>query len=201
MNEVSVDIKEKLQRFNKDILEDINGERKAMLDRAAAELAEYYEQKENEYLKEAHDNIQAALREIRRKNQVKRSKIIMEHRMRLLEKRNSIIDKIYFETTKKLIDFTKTEEYKDYLLKKLDKIKTLIGDNIELTLSYNDRDLKDFLEKKANVKVVVADRKRELIGGFICYNSEKGILIDESFSKILADKKEDVLRICNLQVD
>ncbi len=201
MNDVSIEVKEKLQRFNKDILEDINGERQEMLDKAEKELAEYYEKKENEYLKEAHDNIQAALREIKRKNQVKRSKIIMQHRMELLEKRNSIIEKIYFEASKKLVAFTKTDKYKDFILNKLAHIKEVIGDELEVTISYNDRDLKGFIEDKAGVKVAVADKKRELIGGLICYSSKRGILVDESFSKILSDKKEDILKICNLQVD
>ncbi len=195
------DVKEKLQRFNKDILEDINGERALMIEKADRELKEYYDKKENEYLREAHESIQKALREIRRKNQVKRSKVIMEHRMTLLEKRNAIIEKIYFNTTKQLVDFTKTAEYKDFLLDKIAGIKALIGDELDITISYSDRALKDFIEQKTGATVIVADRKRELIGGLICYNRDKGILVDESFAKTLADKKEEVLSICNLQVD
>ncbi len=194
-------VKEKLQRFNKDILADINNERKAMLEKANKELMEYYSKKEKEYLKEARESIQGALREIKRRNQVKRSKIIMSHRMELLEKRNSIIDKIYFETTKKLVAFTKSEKYKQYLLNKLTRIKSVIGENLEVTLSYNDSKLKDYIEKKGKVKVIIADKKRDFIGGLICYNSEKGIMVDESFAKILSEKKEDILKICNLQVD
>ncbi len=195
------DVKEKLQRFNKDILEDINSERKAMLEQAYKELNDYYLKTEKEYVIEANESINNAIREIKRRNQIKRSKIIMEHKMTLLEKRNAIIEKIYFEATKKLINFSKTEDYKEFLIKKLNRIKRVIGDDLEVTLSYRDRELKDFIEEHGKVRVIIANKKRELIGGLICHNEKKGILVDESFAKTLADKKEEILRICNLQVD
>ncbi len=195
------DVKEKLKKFNHDIIADINAERKVMLKKAETELGEYYSKKENEYLKEAYEKIQAAVREINRTNQVKRSKIIMEHRMELFRKRNAIVEKIYFRATQKLIEFAKTDRYKDFLLEKLAKMKKVIGEDVQITISYSDRELKEFIETKGNVNVVVADKKRGLIGGLIGLNSDKGILLDESFAKLLSDNKEEMLNFCNLHVD
>lgn len=122
----------------------------------------------------------------------------------ILQKRNEIADNIFNELEQKLIDFTKTEEYRGYFERKLtealEKAKNIVGDRdqeISILISgndlkhINDRIIEEYFRKE-KVKTEVCDEN--IIGGCIINIKELRLKINNTLRAVVDKEREVFLR-------
>ncbi len=112
----------KVEDFRADIMSDVS-ERKQNIERKLKEkLKRDYDEKELQFLEEAYDIIQDGLKKIEREKNEVISKTAMENKVRLLSKRKEIIDTVFKKAKDRILEYTKTEEYKKELVEKIKAI-------------------------------------------------------------------------------
>lgn len=86
-----------------------------------------------------------------------------------------------FEDVENMVnDFMKTKEYYDTLVKYIENAKDFAkGEELIVYINETDKDQKQYIEEKTNVKINISDR--DFIGGVRCVLKEKEILIDNSY--------------------
>lgn len=114
-----------------------------------------------------------------------------EYRHMLYQKRDEYFNEIFNEVQKNLIEFCKTEDYKEFLLNKIRKFRDECAmENSEIIVKTEDlkyeQEIKDIYGMPCTVKA--SDTIK--IGGAIFCNKENGLLIEENLSSILKRQKE-----------
>lgn len=159
----------------KRILADLDEQKKkALSDTMDAELARHFEHMQNELAQIKQSCIKRVSLETQKANR------------ELLLKRGEICEKVFENVKNRLVDFTGTPEYADYLeaaLKKAEKY-----DAGDLTVCLNGRDMKF---KDTVFKGMALERDEKIkIGGFILKSREKGFALDETLDARLLAQRE-----------
>ena len=109
-------------------------------------------------------------------------------RQRLEKRRIELVNNLFEDLEEKLIEYKKTDSYKDLILKQVNKIEAF-ANNLE-TIIYIDKSdsaLLDTLSKKIKSHIEISPNN--LIGGIRGVIKEKNILIDYSFSSKMSEEK------------
>ena len=202
---MSIRDEEKLRRFTDESL----GEAEATADKINAEVDAEEERRmdegEHKILTEAYDRIQSELKSIRRDNSQILSREIMERRRELLLYREEIMHRVFDKAREKLIRFTESEGYRDYLVKLC--VDVMRRQSASFTIFLSPRDLTykyailegldNLLDEKlemgtteaAPVFSVMPDKNIKL-GGVRFYSAARGISINATLDESLARQKE-----------
>jgi vacuolar-type H+-ATPase subunit E/Vma4 len=195
-------IDEKLVHFANDIMSDIGEERRVLIEKVEIAEQKAYDAKELECLAKAYEMIQAALLKIDQEKNARTSKTIMDNRIKLLHKRNDLIEDTFEKARIKLAAFIKTDVYIDHLLDLIEEAKKALGEGeLEVYLNAMDKEILETIEKKSKVKVFLAAKHLNFIGGCKVINVTNQRVIDLSFARKLEDLREDFLQICKLDIN
>ena len=111
-------------------------------------------------------------------------------RRELYKKRQTIRNEVFAEAEQKLLDFTKSEDYKEYLRKQAEKALEVLGeDGCTVYISPADEDKKDIILgilKSAEIKT----DNHITIGGLRAYSRKMGITADCTLDTALEDQSE-----------
>lgn len=195
-------VEDKLDRFEGNLIADVEAEKKQILESANKKNFERFDKKETEILTTAYNTIQAGLKKIDKQRHEFISKAIMENKTLLLNKRAEVIDAVFQRAIQKINDFVKSEAYKQYLVDMIQENIQSIGDG-ELVIYINDQDSQylDELNELFNNRVVLEKKNVELIGGCKILNQTKRLFLDDSFTKRIEDQKAIFLQTCKIQID
>ena len=114
-----------------------------------------------------------------------------EYRLKILEKRNSITDRVFESAQNQLIQFTQNADYKEYLKKNLIHVLSVCKDK-SVTVFLKPDDMKYSDELKSSVKnecEFVSDDSIK-IGGIKCRCSSLNLIIDDTISRRLDEQRE-----------
>lgn len=196
------DNKGKLIYFSQDIMADIEEERKDMLHKVEKELEEDYLKKELAYLNNAYEFIQEELERIDQEKEQIISKTIMDNRMKLLEKRNEYIQRMYTKAREGLQEYTKKETYLPYLLKLIKIGRDVLGEGkLVVYINSTDKEIAEKLAKSSGVEIIVESREVDLIGGCRVYNIDRKMVMDASFMRKLEEQRETFIHRCHLEIE
>lgn len=189
-------IDDKLSLFSKIIYEKLDKERE--------EGILEFEKKKNEKLSLEHKTItllrEEVLKDIEKKGRFKRNEIISREKLKLKKEnmflRKQLIKEVVMETYKKIEEFIKGPQYKDYLLGSiaeiLGKVKPgsyelmLIKEDIE---KYKD-EIMSILEKFPEIRVELSYSNEDILGGILLVDECKSFVLDNTINSKIHDNKE-----------
>jgi len=100
---------------------------------------------------------------------------------KVMEKRNALLEELFFELQQKTLKFTYSEEYKEWFKKHLKLYK--LNDFLSIEVNNRDREL-----APKSLECIIND---DIVGGFILNDKTKKIFIDETIMFKLSVAKEN----------
>ena len=193
----------KIGEFASIILDDVNKQSVEMNALTTLELEKEFEETELVFLQRAYSLIQDGLRKINREKSEIISKNKMENRIKLLNKRNEIVEHVFKDAENALKVFAKSDEYKEFLLKTIEKniAAVGVGEGIIVYLAHTDSMYADAVTKQFGVKVELESKTIKMFGGCKVYNPARNIFLDDSFARRLETEREGFLEKCNLAIE
>lgn len=195
-------VEEKLERFTNDIMSDVTAKRQEILQEVENVLEKKYKEKEMEYINTSYEIIEDGLKKIDKEKNEIISKTIMDNRVKLLNKRSEIIDRIFDGVVEVIKEFTKSKEYYDYLVNMIkDSINSLGEGKKVIYINYNDKQYLETLNKEFENNVILENKTIDMLGGCKVHNKNSNIFLDNSFSKKLKDQRDGFLQKCKLEIE
>lgn len=113
----------------------------------------------------------------------------IERTKRIIEKRDEYVKAIFDKACQELMAFSQSDEYKSFLIKKMEKVsKDFDGDSV-LYLSSKDLGFSDDLVNTFGKNIEVKVDDRITIGGFILENLKSHLVVDETLDFALNNQK------------
>jgi vacuolar-type H+-ATPase subunit E/Vma4 len=195
-------LEEKLQSFSAIVLEEANRQKQQKLSELEEEKNRLIDEKETELLSDAYEDIQKSVIKSRRENSERVLKVETEMKKELIMQREKIIDRVFDDVKKKLIEFTQSNEYEKWLIKRTAAAADEVGEGAkEVTVTAKDIRFKDTLEKSIKDITVVSDNgENDFIGGVTIINKDKNICVNYSISDMLAEKRISFLQESGLSI-
>lgn len=187
-----VTIDDKINLFSKIIYDEVDEKINFELDKLKKVEAETMEKEEKEIERYKNKNTQ----DINKKSDSKYEKAILELRIReqqeLLSLKENMIDEILYSLKKRLVDFTNSDEYVDYIKKYLDNTLKSIENNEGSIVYFNEKD-KEIFKKIINKKdAEISDETKDIIGGYILQDKNNKFRIDCSLDENVKECKEKI---------
>lgn len=180
---------EKLQHFTSVTIESVQKECDEMLAEYKKKMEDYFEDHKVKSIEKSKLATSIAEDGIKRKASQEYTSMQMHLKRKINHKQEELKEKLFDEVNELLRNYISTNEYKEYVLKKVDEIKRFAGsDELIIELDPNDKDLADDIMPKANMKVVVSERT--FMGGVKGSIPKRNILIDDSFETKFEEIKD-----------
>ncbi|MEE0966201.1 MAG: V-type ATP synthase subunit E [Bacilli bacterium] len=166
-------------------------EEKAILEEVKALEKEAYESMRIEAKKDADLRLKQELEEMESNAAIEISESHIERTKKLIEKRDEYVSTIFKSAKDKLIDFTNSKDYQDFMMNKAKKIVDMF-DMAECIVYVSSKDIafKDQLMKLYSNILDVKEDKNIIIGGLIGENVKSLLTIDETLDFALKNQKE-----------
>ncbi len=185
-------------------LEAINRYAKEQSDAILQEVEEFKKQEIEKATKEA---ITDAYVLIQKTIAVEKSKIVSEFakkeqdsKRELFIKRQEIVEEVFEKATKKLVDFTKTDEYKEYMIKSAKEIAQQFADNgCVVYVKADDMAFAQDIKGIISNCEIVADEKIT-IGGIKGYCEKLSVIADNTLDSKLSYQREWFVENSELKV-
>ncbi len=161
-----------------DILEDAEKQRKDILSKA-----------EKEALDDAYQKIQSAVSKNQSREKMTISKAEQEARINLLTYREKLVQSIFDEVERKVIEFTKSNRYKDYLISLL--CEENIQDETVIYLKPEDMQYVNQLMETQRKDCVFTEEKSIKYGGLSVQNKNSPILINKTIDNMLEEERRN----------
>jgi len=183
---------EKLERFSKAVEEEVDSQIQKIIAEAEASKSELVEKANDESLNVAYEKIKEEIKMNTAKNLKAVSKAELDSKREILMHRDNLSNKVFENVKSKLINFTNSQEYKDYLIKLLKE--ELSGNSIEseliIYLSKKDMQYADDLKKLFGDKISCIEKNNIKLGGLCILYSNCNQLIDKTLDSDLLEQKE-----------
>jgi V/A-type H+-transporting ATPase subunit E len=181
----------KLVKFTSAILKDAGEQRETIL----TELEEYrkneIEKAEEEVLHESFLMIQNEIAAVKNAHSKKISLAELDSRRKLLKLREEIAAEVFRDAAKKILNFTKTDPYREFLGGLVAKCASSMPAG-EVTISVKPDDLvySDYLLSQYGRPAKVEASAVIELGGVIVFNHDEGMVLDETLDLRLAGQKD-----------
>lgn len=157
--------------------------------------------KEIEQIKNKNlEKLEEKVKDLKFNYKYKTSKKSFEIKQEVLNKRNELLEKLIKTCEKNIEDFSKTQEYEIYLIK---KIKASLENNscfnVLVKIKKKDLELKEEILAVKDVEKVEEDKKI-VLGGFKIIDYEKSIEIDETFDTKLKEAIKNFYKTAQLNL-
>ncbi|MBQ1335175.1 MAG: V-type ATP synthase subunit E [Clostridia bacterium] len=172
--------------------DEILAQTKALTDEKIAQERDKIEREISTYLFEEQEKLDARYKQTL-------SKVNFDGRRMLLTKHEDVIKSVFDAVRTKLSEYTKSEEYKAYVIERVKAAKADMGaGNVTITLRPDDKALADEVKAAwgdgAEIKLSGAVEN----GGFMIASLEKQIVVDETFDKKLIEAQSDFVKTSGL---
>lgn len=195
-------VDEKLKRFANDIMKDVRQQKKEKLESIIEEHKKEYDKKQTEYLTENYDIIQNSLKKIDKEKNEIMSKVVMDNKTKLLNKRTEVIGYVFELAKSKLYSHTQDASYFDELVQDIkNNVKTIGQGELKIIISYTDQRFLGALQEIFGHCISIENKNIEMIGGCKIMNITERLFIDDSYMRRLEDQKFAFLKKCNIRVE
>ncbi len=193
--------KQKLENFRSSVLEDI----KIKTENIKHEVYNYEKRELDNAKQQALDEIfpymQRKIKTLKEKYKHKLTQKKFEAKKYILTFRNGLVKNIIKSCEENVLNFTKSEKYKEYMLNKIKEVlcsQNCIG--VEIKLKSEDLAFKEDILKMEGIKEVSVDFYNTL-GGFKLVDSKNRIEIDETFETLLYYEVKNFYRNYELKLE
>lgn len=171
---VNADVNQQIE----DLLSSVKDKRKTILKTA-----------EDEALNAAYIKIKNAVEDDASKSKIIISKAEQEARIKVLTHRETLVKQIFSDVEKRISEFTKTDEYKSYLV-------TLLKDesiNSETTIYMKPEDMKysEMLKSDLRIDCLFSEDAGIKYGGLSVYDKSSSVLINKTIDNMLDEQKKN----------
>ncbi|MFW5913744.1 MAG: V-type ATP synthase subunit E [Bacillota bacterium] len=119
------------------------------------------------------------------------NRIHTENHRKLMDKRKGLLQEVFKEAEKKLESFIQSKDYRSLMKSRIQKaIDFLDAKDIVFTFKEDDETIRDVLEADFDDAYTVETDSDIRFGGFKAKSSEKGLEMDETFTRKLEEQKE-----------
>lgn len=182
-------------------LENINSDADAQCKRIRQEADRYVMQELNKARQRAHEDVKSFTKtEIDRLNEETNagfSELEAQEKKKLIDRRSKITNEVFNKAKSKLIDFTKSDKYFDFLAKSINSIKTAIGEDSVIIVKPDDKKYEAELLKLC--KEIKYDPSIK-IGGCKAENIANKLIADDTIDSRLEEKKSDFYKNSGLSI-
>lgn len=190
---------QKLERFIETVRAEANARRdeilaetKAIMEEKIAQEREKIEREISAYLFEEQEKLDAKYKQTL-------SKVNFDGRRMLLIKREEVINSVFSEVRARLTEYTKTDDYKSYIVERIKAAKAAMGvDDVVITLRPADKALEDDVKEAWGKGASVSYSPSIENGGAMIASEENQIVVDETFDKRLIDAQSDFVKTSGL---
>lgn len=180
-----------LEKFSSAVLSDAEAQRAQIL----AEVEDYrkgeLQRAEEDVLHEAYNLIQGEIANIRNQQSRALSLAELEGRRKLLALRAQITEKVFAETSEKIVAYTRTQLYADWLCAKLKASAEIMAEGeLVIEVKRGEQTPAETLIAAAGRKASVKEVPGIALGGFLLVNSDKGLVIDETLDLRLHNERD-----------
>ncbi len=163
--------------------------------------AEELKKAEDEGIRDAHALIQREMATMRAGITRELAKKEDEGRQALYKRREEMVEEVFAKATKKLLEYSKTEQYKDAMKKNAAEAAGYFGgDEITVYIKSDDMplsaEIKEILGQNCSVKTA----SDIAVGGFKAQCAKKGIVVDFTLDTKLENRREWFLKNSKLKV-
>lgn len=146
---------------------------------------------EEEGLKEAYNIIQSEIASKKTQITSQLARREQQAKMQLFSRRKEMTDEIFCKVRKKLLDYSKKDEYKEKLIANAKKASELVnGKSCVLFVKQDDTEFAKQLAKHFGKGTEIKAANDIQLGGFRCYCEELSIIIDETLDSKLSDQEK-----------
>ena len=201
------DADEYLEKFSKEVLdkafevrkqleEDLNNNKKAIIDKREKEFAEAAEER----IKDETSSFRAESNEA-----ISRSRL--EYKKKLLKEREEILNDVFGAAEQKVKEFVSSDKYFDWLAENAKQsVSSIALDNEDIIIFLNKSDegykerLSELLASQGLEVVLKIDETADFVGGTKAVCVSKGIEIDNSIYLRMENAKNDFLKTSGLSI-
>lgn len=163
-----------------EILEEIKAMEKRELEKAEAEIIE-----------DVRVMIQREIDSMKNKISIEVSHKEMDERKKIACRRQEMMKNVFKESEKRLIEFTKTREYRDSLFKYAQNIaKKLKGKDVVLYVYKEDLKYEDMIKKAFGRECKLEADSKIKVGGIRGYSEQDSLIADETIDAKLCTQEE-----------
>lgn len=181
----------KLDKFESAVLKDAEEQRSKILEEIEEYRKSELEKAEEEILHEAYIMIQNEIASIKNKHSRKISLTELEGRRNLLKLREELTSKVFDEAASKIINFSKTDDYKKYMCDLVKKCCAAMPEgNVVIEIKKDDLPLGNSLIAACGRNATVVEKADIALGGLLVSNPEKGIVVDETLDLMLSSQRD-----------
>lgn len=123
-----------------------------------------------------------------------------------MKAREEIIETVFADVKKKLVEFVIGEEYFPYLSRQIKHSCDLAGEG-ELSVYVSKKDMERFSSLFEDIKkelpscTVFREIDEDIIGGCRVLNNTRNIIVDNTLLGKLESNRENFLEVCDLRID
>jgi V/A-type H+-transporting ATPase subunit E len=181
----------KLEKFTSAVLKDANEQRSGVLQEIEAYRKTALQKAEEEILHESYIMIQNEIAAIKNKHSREISLEELNRRRNLLKLREEITASVFEDAKKRILEFTKTPAYLDYMCDIVKKSALEIPEGeTSIIVKQDDLPLADALLSAYGKPAKVSVGTDISVGGVIIFNHDKGVVIDKTLDIKLNDQKD-----------
>lgn len=182
---------EKLERFAKAVNDEVNSQIEEILKQADVSRNEIIEKANDESLYEAYDKIKEEIKKITNKYVKIVSKAELDTKREILLYREKIANQVIDNVKNKLVEFTSSKEYGDYLIK---LVKEEITDETkaeDIIVYVSDKDIvyKNDIQKAVSSDLRIENKSSIKIGGVCVYFEKDSVIKDKTLDTALEEQK------------
>jgi V/A-type H+-transporting ATPase subunit E len=185
---------EKLTKFTEMVMQEASRMKLELKEQAEHEKDELIAVSEIQYLRKAYEKIQESVRKIDKAMNEEISKTILESKQALFNRRDEIINAVFENVKKRIMEFRKTGEYRETLESHL---KVSIGEagegDIRVLVDAEDLELMEDIRARLNAGFKVQESEELLLGGFLIVNRSKGLIWDHSYISRINEERQSFL--------
>ena len=186
--------REKLQQFTNKVIKEANEK--------ASEIAENaYNRKQAELARECARvknelelKYQTKIKDARASAAAELSRVTLEKRKEYLALREEITEKTVSRLKEKLSEYTKSDEYKDHLIKTAAKAASLLDGEFTVSIREADMSVADEIRAAAGKMCVSVEADNDItVGGLLARSSAGGVIINETLDEKLSESRKALM--------
>ena len=194
---------EKLARFQSTVLREASTRKDEIVSKAIEDRKTLLSDSEMQYLKQAYESIQDAVRKIDKEINEEVSKAIVESKQALFNRRDEILDSVFGNVRKVLLKFRTRDEYKPLFQSLVKSGLEEVGNGSRLIVYVDeeDRELAEKIRAELGSSFSVALSDDTLYGGCRIVNRDAGVMSEKSFVSRFNRERDDFLETYQLSIE
>ena len=173
-------LEEKIAHLQETVMTEARSEGNAIIDNHKKALESLFEKHKKQATAQSEVRIKSEILRARRQVNQAAAKAETELKRALGQTQNELKVRLFDEVKELLSDFTKTDEYLDYLCSKIrEAARFADGEEMTIYISPSDKEKQTELEKRTGMTITISEY--DFMGGMRAVIRGRNILIDHSF--------------------